>query len=96
MVALSPFAAYTHSHNLTISEGWTPEDSPDEQQLKELGDMMSDDIYAVEGKRYTSQKKIGLYRTSGTASDWLATLLAVTTSLQTESLSKTGIKWRIS
>ena len=46
------------------------EDSPDEQQLKELGDTMSDDIYAVEGKRYTSQKKIGLYRTSGTASDW--------------------------
>ena len=36
--------------------------------------MMSDDIYAMEGKRYTSQKKIGLYRTSGTASDWSATL----------------------
>ena len=32
--------------------------------------MMSDDIFAVEGKRYTSQKKIELYRTSGTASDW--------------------------
>ena len=43
--------------------------------------MMSDDIYAVEGKRYTSQKKIGLYRTSGTASDWsvksLSSLLAI-------------------
>ena len=32
--------------------------------------MMSDDIFAVEGKHYTSQKKIELYRTSGTASDW--------------------------
>ncbi len=31
---------------------------------------MSADIFAVEGKRYTSQKSIGLYMTTGTASDW--------------------------
>ena len=31
---------------------------------------MSDDIFQVEGKRYTSQKSIQLYMTTGTASDW--------------------------
>jgi len=53
-----------------LFSGWTPADSPDEAQLKELGDNMSDDIFKVEGKRYTSQKSIGLYLTTGTASDW--------------------------
>ena len=50
--------------------GWTPADSPDEAQLKELGDNMREDIIKVHGKSYTSQKSIGLYPTSGTASDW--------------------------
>lgn len=31
---------------------------------------MSADIFSVEGKRYTSQKSIQLYMTTGTASDW--------------------------
>lgn len=31
---------------------------------------MSTDIFNVEGKRYTSQKSIQLYLTTGTASDW--------------------------
>ena len=31
---------------------------------------MSADIFEVEGKQYTSQKSIGLYMTTGTASDW--------------------------
>ena len=52
--------------------GWTTEDCPDEEQLKELGGMMSEDIFSVEGKRYVSQKKIDLYKTTGTASDWCA------------------------
>lgn len=50
--------------------GWTSEDSPDEAQLSALGEEMSDRIFAVNGKFYTSQKSIGLYPTSGTASDW--------------------------
>ena len=29
-------------------------------------------IFAVHGKSYTSQKSIGLYKTTGTASDWWA------------------------
>jgi len=36
---------------------------------------MSDRIFGVNGKFYTSQKSIGLYPTSGTASDWYVTLL---------------------
>ena len=31
---------------------------------------MSEDIFDVDGKRYTSQKSIQLYMTTGTASDW--------------------------
>ena len=31
---------------------------------------MSADIFGVHGKRYTSQKSIQLYMTTGTASDW--------------------------
>ena len=31
---------------------------------------MSTDIFEVDGKRYTSQKSIQLYMTTGTASDW--------------------------
>lgn len=50
--------------------GWTVQDSPNEVQLKELGDQMSEDIYQVDEKRYTSQKSIQLYMTTGTASDW--------------------------
>ena len=53
-----------------VHTGWTPADSPDEAQLKELGDNMREDIIKVHGKSYTSQKSIGLYPTSGTASDW--------------------------
>lgn len=50
--------------------GWTVADSPDETQLKLLGDAMSLDIRGVHGKIYTSQKSIQLYMTTGTASDW--------------------------
>ena len=50
--------------------GWTNADSPDEPQLKAIGDEMRDRILEVHGEYYTSQKSIGLYPTSGTASDW--------------------------
>lgn len=50
--------------------GWTSEDTPDEARMKEIGDEMSAVIFKVEGKRYTSQKAIQLYQTSGTARDW--------------------------
>ena len=50
--------------------GWSFDDCPDEAQLKTLGDGMRDVIRAVHGKSYTSQKSIGLYKTTGTASDW--------------------------
>ena len=38
--------------------------------MKEIGDQMSEVIFEVHGKRYTSQKAIDLYQTSGTARDW--------------------------
>ncbi len=50
--------------------GWSTSNSPDEAQLKELGDDMAKDILDVHGKIYTSQKSIQLYMTTGTASDW--------------------------
>ena len=55
---------------LCIILGWTTADSPDEAQLKGLGDKMKSSILAVHSKSYTSQKSIGLYKTTGTASDW--------------------------
>jgi hypothetical protein len=38
--------------------------------MKLVADMMSDLIYEVNGVRYTSQKSIGLYPTTGSADDW--------------------------
>ncbi len=52
--------------------GWTEADCPDEAQLKDLGVDMNTTIHDVHGKKYTSQKSIGLYKTTGTASDWCA------------------------
>ena len=66
-INLPTFCTHTHTHSQT---GWTTDDSPDEPQLKVLGDDMSAAIFAVHGKSYTSQKSIGLYKTTGTASDW--------------------------
>lgn len=53
-----------------LCQGWTSANSPDEAQLKELGDNMAVDIEKVHGEKYTSQKSIQLYLTTGTASDW--------------------------
>ncbi|XP_065833345.1 uncharacterized protein [Oscarella lobularis] len=61
-----------HSYSQLILRpyGWTSADSPDEPWLRALGDGMSSVAFEVHGARYTSQKSIGLYPTSGTASDW--------------------------
>lgn len=50
--------------------GWTREDAPDEARLKEIGDQMAAAIFEESGQRYTSQKAIGLYPTTGTSRDW--------------------------
>lgn len=60
---------YLYYYKYTAT-GWTTADSPDEEQLKELGDKMNKAINAVHGKSYTSLKSIELYKTTGTASDW--------------------------
>ncbi|XP_065909435.1 carboxypeptidase O-like [Dysidea avara] len=61
-----------HSYGQLILRpyGWTSEDSPDEPRLKAIGDEMRDLIIDVHDEYYTSQKGIGLYPTTGTASDW--------------------------
>jgi len=61
--------------SINVHTGWSDDDCPDEAQLSALGQDMSDRIFAVNGKFYTSQKSIGLYPTSGTASDWYVGLL---------------------
>ena len=61
---------FINCSSMHLPAGWTTGDSPDEAQLKDLGDKMADTIKNVHGKRYTSQKSIGLYKTTGTASDW--------------------------
>ncbi|XP_065833344.1 carboxypeptidase B-like isoform X2 [Oscarella lobularis] len=50
--------------------GWTSADPPDEPWLRALGDGMSAVAFEVHGKRYVSQKGIGLYPATGTAIDW--------------------------
>eukprot|EP00118_Oscarella_pearsei_P024469 m.306135 g.306135 ORF g.306135 m.306135 type:complete len:430 (+) comp40995_c0_seq1:1471-2760(+) len=61
-----------HSYSQLILRpyGWTSADSPDEPWLRALGDGMRAVALEVHGRSYTSQKSIGLYPTSGTASDW--------------------------
>lgn len=61
-----------HSYSQLILRpyGWTRTNSPDEAQLKALGDGMAAAIEGVHGLEYTSQKSIDLYVTTGTASDW--------------------------
>lgn len=50
--------------------GWTNADSPDEAAQKAIGDAYAAAVYEVHGRRYTSQRSIGLYVTTGTANDW--------------------------
>ena len=53
-----------------IYVGWTTAATPDEAQLKSIGDEMSDRIFEVHHKIYTSQRSVDLYPTTGAASDW--------------------------
>ena len=71
---------YSYVAILLIAPGWTTADSPNEAQLKALGDKMSTTIKAIHDKSYTSQKSIELYKTTGTASDWSGLMIAGTTS----------------
>ena len=50
--------------------GHTRDLPPHEDHLKTVGDTMRDLIRDVHGKQYTSIASIGLYPTTGTASDW--------------------------
>jgi murein tripeptide amidase MpaA len=61
-----------HSYSQLVLRpyGWTTGDSPDEARLKQIGDSISATVLGVHGMRYTSQKSIQLYVTTGTASDW--------------------------
>jgi len=61
-----------HSYSQLVLRpyGWTSANSPDEARLKQIGDSISAAILGVHGMRYTSQKSIQLYVTTGTASDW--------------------------
>lgn len=55
---------------LSFPAGWTSDDAPDEEQLRILGNEIVSAILSVHGVRYTNQKSIGLYPTTGSADDW--------------------------
>jgi len=61
-----------HSYSQLILRpyGWTQNLSPDEVTLRTAGDQWRDNIRAVSGLTYTSQRSIQLYVTTGTTSDW--------------------------
>jgi len=61
-----------HSYSQLVLRpyGWTSSDTPDEARLKQIGDSFSAAVLGVHGTRFTSQKAIQLYVTSGTARDW--------------------------
>lgn len=50
--------------------GWTRNNSPDEAQLRSIGDSMATAIFNNGGARYSNIKSIELYVTTGTTSDW--------------------------
>jgi len=64
-----------HSYSQLVLRpyGWTTANSPDNTALKIIGDGISFEIQRNSGKRYTSQRSIDLYITTGTASDWYYT-----------------------
>jgi len=61
-----------HSYSQLVLRpyGWTTANCPDNQALKILGDGISYEIQRNSAKRYTSQRSIDLYITTGSASDW--------------------------
>ena len=61
--------------------GWTRIDTPDEPQLKALGEKMRSEIASIHGKIYSNIKGIDLYVTTRTAFNWW--VLFYSTSLHT-------------
>jgi len=61
-----------HSYSQLVLRpyGWTTANSPDNTALKIIGDGVSYEIQRQSGYRYTSQRSIDLYITTGSASDW--------------------------
>jgi len=61
-----------HSYSQLVLRpyGWTSAKCPDETALKIIGDGISYEIARKSGYKYTSQRSIDLYITTGTASDW--------------------------
>jgi len=61
-----------HSYSQLVLRpyGWTNNLSPDEKELKILGDEVRDSIYSVHKISYVSERSIDLYITTGSASDW--------------------------
>ncbi|GJQ71039.1 hypothetical protein Trydic_g949 [Trypoxylus dichotomus] len=82
-VALAALAAATpnligyltlHSYGnwILFSWGWTAEPVQNAAELQQLGDAMSDAIYAVNGTRYRPGPTVDLlYYASGTSQDWM-------------------------
>ena len=67
--------------------GWTYADAPDEARLKSIGDEMRDQILSVHGSYYSSEKSIGLYPTTGTASDWYSFTIIIVNGCAKHSMS---------
>ena len=61
-----------HSYSQLVLRpyGWTSNNAPDEAKLKAAGDLFKTEAEKVHGFRYTSQKSVALYPTTGSASDW--------------------------
>jgi len=61
---------HSYSQLLLRPYGWTEDNSPDEAQFVQLGQLLYDTIKADHGTEYTSERSIDLYAVSGAASDW--------------------------
>jgi len=72
--ANGPFDAFIdfHAYGQLILRpyGWTNNLSPDEAELKLVGDTIRSTILAQSGKAYTSQRAVQLYITTGASDDW--------------------------
>jgi len=61
-----------HSYGQLINRpwGWTPNDCPDEDVIRAIGDQYSADVFVVHNRTYVNQKAFQLYETSGTSRDY--------------------------
>lgn len=62
-----------HSYGELIlrSYGWTTDPSPDEEILKPIGDAIAENMNAINGESYESQRSGELYPAAGAMDDWL-------------------------